>query len=205
LSYQLREFGELVPGGSGLVAGDDCPPRQRAILERYAREHGFDFRTRDEFAEFFLYEIWEIGTTSITFSASWDHSKIACAWECGTRRHRDAFLFRISRNTFKPRLRIQSLDSRKAFIRLISSVRGESKRGFHQGYFVDVRTLVSALTDESHSLESACKLYGTPLQKRPAKRHGVITPKYIKYNLDDVEATYQVYMAAMRHFQELEL
>lgn len=204
-SFQIRDFGDLVEGGTGLVVGDACPARGRRILEAFATERGMQLLTRDEFALLFLAELWEIGTTSVTFNAPWDHSRIACSWTAGVGKHRGAFTFSLSRNTYHPRLRIESLDSRKQFMEFTPSIKGQARNGWHKGYFVDVHTLVAALTDENMSLERACRLYRVKHPKTTVVRHGVVSKRYIDYNLRDVQATYEVYTAAMRDFEALGL
>jgi hypothetical protein len=204
-SFQIRDFGELVEGGMGLVVGDACPANGRRILEAFAIEHGMQLLTRDEFGRLFLAEVWEIGTTSVTFNAPWDHSRFACGWTAGEGKHRGAFTFSLSRNTYHPRLRIEALDSRKQFMEFTPSIKGQARNGWHKGFFVDVHSLVAALTDESMSLEKACRLYCVEHPKTTAVRHGVVSKRYIEYNLRDVQATYEVYLAAMRDFGALGL
>jgi hypothetical protein len=152
-----------------------------------------------------LAEVWEIGTTSVTFNAPWDHSRFACGWTAGEGKHRGAFTFSLSRNTFHPRLRIEALDSRKQFMEFTPSIKGQARNGWHKGFFVDVHSLVAALTDESMSLEKACRLYRVKHPKTAAIRHGFVSKRYIEYNLRDVQATYEVYLAAMRDFEALGL
>jgi hypothetical protein len=202
-SFQVRDFGDLVH--RGLIVGDTCPTKGRRVLERFGAENDMPILTRDDFGALFLAEVWEIGTTSITFNAPFDHSRIACGWTPGIGRHRGAFHFSLSRNTYYPRLRIESLDSRKQFMELTPSLKGQAKNGWHKGYFVDVRTLVAALTDEAMSLERACEFYKIEHPKTVAVRHGVVSRRYIRYNLRDVQATYEVYEAAMRDFRALGL
>jgi hypothetical protein len=204
-SFQIRDFGELVEGGTGLIVGDACPAKGRRILEAFATEHQLQLLTRDEFALLFLAEAWEIGTTSVTFNAPWDHSRFACGWTAGEGKHRGAFTFSLSRNTFHPRLRIEALDSRKQFMEFTPSIKGQARNGWHKGFFVDVHSLVAALTDESMSLEKACRLYRVKHPKTTAVRHGVVSKRYIEYNLRDVQATYEVYLAAIRDFEALGL
>jgi hypothetical protein len=204
-SFQIREFGQLVEGGIGLFVGDACPRWQARILTAFAQEHRVPLLTRDEFGALFLAEVWEIGTTSVTCNAPWDHSRIAIEAIAGTGRHRGAFMLRLSRNTFFPRLRIESIDSRKQFMEFTPSVRGQARNGWHKGYFVDIRMLAGALTDESMSLESASDFYGIDHPKTAVRRHGIVTKAYIQYNLRDVQATFEVYEALMRDFKELDL
>jgi hypothetical protein len=57
------------------------------------------------------------------------------------------------------------------------------------GSFLDLRTLTFALTAESHSLASACELFGIEDAKLEIEQHGVITPENIDYNRHDVHST----------------
>jgi hypothetical protein len=204
-SYQLWDYDDLVPGGLGLIVCDACSSSEHQLLKEYAAKHSLECKSRDEFAEMFLAEVWEIGTTSVTFNAPFDHAKISHAWRSGTGKNRGAFVFSISRNTFKPRLRIEHLDNRKQFMQFIPSIKGQAREGWHPGYFIDVRMLAAALTDESHSLEGLCKLYKTKTQKKPAARHGIVNAEYIRYNVDDVQATVEVYEAVTQDFRALRL
>ena len=77
----------------------------------------------------------------------------------------------------------------------------DPKRAF-RGHFLDLRTLAFALTNESFTLERASKEFGVEHPKRKAKRHGVITPAYIRYNRADVRATGELFaklIAEYRH------
>ncbi len=63
----------------------------------------------------------------------------------------------------------------------------------HQGQFLDLRALVFALTDRSHSLASAGEAFGLDRPKLAAPPHGVITTDYIAYARRDVEATVELF------------
>ena len=78
--FRFATAASFVEGGIGLVVGDACPANGRRILEAFAAEQGMQLLTRDQFALLFLAEMWEIGTTSVTFNAPWDHSRFACGW-----------------------------------------------------------------------------------------------------------------------------
>jgi hypothetical protein len=58
-----------------------------------------------------------------------------------------------------------------------------------RGHILDLRTLIFALTDRGHSLESACNAFGVEHGKIKAQQHGIVTPDYIHYNRRDVQAT----------------
>jgi hypothetical protein len=59
--------------------------------------------------------------------------------------------------------------------------------------------LAYALTNEGHSLESACRAFGVPYAKRKVQ-HGRITSEYIDYNREDVWATAQLYLKVMEEY-----
>jgi hypothetical protein len=73
-------------------------------------------------------------------------------------------------NRYRSRVTVKSIDSKRAFIRLarprevdaadlVATDREELGEGSPtQGRFLDLRTLVFALTNQSHSLASACNL-----------------------------------------------
>ena len=68
------------------------------------------------------------------------------------------------------------------------------------GHLVDARTLVFAITNEGHTLESARRrAFGVPYTKR-AVIHGAVTEHYITYCREDVEATANLYVAAMDEY-----
>ena len=66
---------------------------------------------------------------------------------------------------------------------------GEGRREWRfTGHFLGLRTLVFALTDRSHSLESASRAFDVPYVKREVE-HGQITTDYVTYCREDVAAT----------------
>lgn len=109
-------------------------------------------------------------------------------------------------NRFRPRIAIRSLDSKRALtgftrpgqadtVDLIpeGSAEGEPDPAYSfPGYFLDLRTLAFALTNESHSLESACDAFEVEHGKITVKQHGTVTPEYIDYNRRDVLATWEL-------------
>ncbi len=79
---------------------------------------------------------------------------------------------------YRPSIAIKSIDSKRAFKRFKGPDRidfvDRIPEGDHepvedwkfQGNFLDLRTLTFALTDRSHSLQSACNAFGRPYTKR---------------------------------------
>jgi hypothetical protein len=110
-------------------------------------------------------------------------------------------------NRYRPRIAMKSIDSKRTlmgFTRRLEpdlvdlipegerSGRTDPTYAF-RGHFLDLRTLAFALTNSSHSLESAGKAFGVSGGKGRTERHGVITPEYIDYNRQDVAATWALY------------
>jgi len=106
---------------------------------------------------------------------------------------------RRERSQYRPRVCVKHIDSKRALIGFggmragAGGVRdqGADTPTFFGGHFLDLRTLVFALTDKGHSLASACEAFGIPPDesKKKVETHGVITPEYIAYCRQDVLAT----------------
>jgi len=71
-----------------------------------------------------------------------------------------------------------------------------------RGNFLDLRTLAFALTDRGHTLESACEEFDVEHGKEAAKRHGVVTEEYVKYNLRDVLATSELAIKLLEEYEK---
>ncbi|MGO8947059.1 MAG: hypothetical protein ACLQUY_05230, partial [Ktedonobacterales bacterium] len=111
-------------------------------------------------------------------------------------------------NHYRPRVAIKNIDSKRAvkgFARphdpderdLIPEGADDGKPDStytFRGHFLDLRTLAFALTNTSHSLESACKAFGVEHGKEKAEEHGKVTPTYIDYCRRDVLATSELYL-----------
>lgn len=105
---------------------------------------------------------------------------------------------------FRPRIGVKNIDSKRALkgftspmeIDEVDLVEGKPFRG----HFLDARTLAFAVTNESHSLESATRAFGVPYTKRGVT-HGKITEENITYCREDVQATADLYEAAMEEYR----
>jgi hypothetical protein len=94
-----------------------------------------------------------------------------------------------------PRLRARAIDPRRTLFEWGSI--GEDPHFWKgRGRFVDLRTLAFALTDRGHTLESACKAFDVPYQKRETEL-GKITDDLLAYAREDVEATARLYLACL--------
>jgi hypothetical protein len=111
---------------------------------------------------------------------------------------------------YRPRLAIKSIDSKRSLKgfrkpelvderNLVNETGQGDTRWVPRGHFLDLRTLVFALTDKGHSLESASKAFDVPYTKRKVK-HGEISAEYIQYCREDVAATEGLCEAALTAF-----
>ena len=202
-SYQIRDHGE--PVEIALIEGESLTRDERRKLRRAARKFGLRILTRDRFAKIMRAEIQQIGTICVGHNIAFDASRSAHGWAECNGRNTGAFNLYMERNTYRPYLRVKHRNRRSSIIKYVPGNKTEVPKPHHAGYFIDTRTLIAALTDESMTLEQATVHYDTPTKKKPAKRHGVINDKYVKYNLDDVQATWEVYRAAMADYHQLGL
>lgn len=190
-----------------VIMADNLPDNEQKTLNDFAREKGATLVTRKDFIDkVFLPEIWELGTVCIGFNLPFDLSRLAIkARTFKQGKHKDEFELTLSENKNMPTILIHPIDSKKAFIqfRFPTRPKRQSRRiPYRQGRFIDLKTLVFALTNESHSLASACKLYKVEHGKTQAEEHGKITAEYIQYNYNDVIATFELYCKAKEEFDK---
>ena len=112
--------------------------------------------------------------------------------------------YKGAEHQWRPRIGIKTIDSKRALKGFRSPAEIDEEdlddgQDFN-GHFLDARTLAFALTNEGHTLESAIGEFGVPYAKRPVT-HGEITEEYVTYCREDVEATANLYEAAMEEFR----
>nr|MDQ3343228.1 hypothetical protein [Actinomycetota bacterium] len=98
---------------------------------------------------------------------------------------------------YHPRLKLKAIDPRRTLFGWgTTGTEGQPSqddadmRGHRR--FVDLRTLTFALTDGSHTLETACAAFGNDYTK-PKVTYGVINPDMLRYARQDVAHTAQLY------------
>jgi hypothetical protein len=97
---------------------------------------------------------------------------------------------------YRPRVRARSLDPRRTLFEWAHKTRNDPdvERGF--GRFVDLRTLAFAVTDRSHTLETACAAFGDPYEKRDVD-YSHLSTTLLDYALDDVRHTATLYRSCL--------
>jgi hypothetical protein len=188
---------------------DGLNDEQMETITQYARDKGVTPLIWTQFiTEVFYPEIIMYGTVCVCFNAPFDLSRLATqtkVFESG--KHKDYFRLTLSDERRCPAILIKPIDSKKAFISFQRPTRQKSgwdrRNPFHQGRFIDLRTLVFALTNESHSLLSAGKLFKARIIKEEKEQeHGLLTPDYLEYNYRDVQATFELYCKAKEEFDK---
>ena len=98
---------------------------------------------------------------------------------------------------FRPRIHVKHLDRNRSLIKFAPVPKG-AKITAGEGAFLDLKTLVFALTDEGMSLAKAGAAFNAPVRKSQVDEFGVITPASLRYGRQDVRATASL-LEVVRH------
>ena len=184
----------------------DVPQDRKEIIADYGRSHNIKVMSVRDFVEGIFYPYaYRIRAEVIGFNLPFDLSRLAIRY--GTsRKTRDGFSFKLSEDVRNPRIRIQSIDQKRSFISFTKPLRKKSNKKYtpYNGFFVDLKTLTFALTDKSHSLDSACKDFCVS-RKQHTDEHGKITEEYISYNVNDVKISAELYLSALERYKTFNL
>ena len=205
-AYQLRFRGRLWERGvfydtAGLREGEFETLSDLMLLERPSSDGERIFlRSREAFvSEVFLKRGFAVGAQIVGFNLPFDLSRLAIRHVNARDSMKGGFSFVLSDDRRIPNVAVKHLSARAALIRFTGASTGRSRKSAERvitdrGYFVDVKTLAATLTGGSHSLAGLCKLLKAPTQKQAADEHGApLTPVYLAYALDDVQATWECF------------
>lgn len=176
--------------------------KEQKILQQYCAKNDIRLYTLVEFRRIFLYEVYDLETLCIGFNLPFDLTRIPIKSTSSRIRKKDAFSLFFTKNLDYPRLHITHITSTLSFINWSSIWTGDS---YFTGNFLDLRTLCHALTDKKHSLESACHAFNTDFKKYKSQKHGIITPQYIDYCINDIKSTHSLYLNAKKEFDTYQL
>lgn len=177
----------------------DIPDNDRKIIEVYGSKNNIQVMSVRDFVDNVFYPYaFRMRAEVIGFNLPFDLSRLAIGYGI-SRKTRDGFSFNLSEDVRNPRIRIQSIDQKRSFISFARPLRKNSERKYshYSGYFVDLKTLTFALTDRSHSLDSACRDFNVS-RKTQIEQHGKINEEYIEYNINDVRITSELYQSALK-------
>jgi hypothetical protein len=182
--------------------------------------------SRTEFVNRVLYqEAFKKRSLIVGFNLPFDLSRLAVGWGSARGRFQGGISLALftyqtedgmwkEAHLYRPRVAIKHIDSKRALKGFIrpgalddidqipeGAEGGKPEEGYmFRGHFLDLRTVVYALTDEGHSLASACEAYGVEAGKLEVESHGYISPEYIEYNRRDVEATAELFVKVMEDY-----
>ena len=192
----------------------DVDPEGFRLLVAYAAREGLQLLSRREFVDDVVWRVGFKGRAWIVgFNLPFDLARLAISW--GTARGSGSGAFSLTlwdyqaedgsrrENGYRPRIRVETIDSKRALIRFtrtrepdtVDLIPDDSEDAqpdpayTFQGHFLDLRTLAFALTNRGHTLDSACKTFKVKHGKTKPPRHGVISRKLIAYCRRDVLAT----------------
>ena len=172
------------------------------LLFEYSKQKNIALYTKEEFVNNILYPHLLNRHPVIAFNLPFDLSRLAIKSTFCKGGFNGGFSLQLSDNTSLPRIRIKHLDSTKSFIEL-GSVLNEEER--FKGFFIDVKTLVSALSNKDMSLAEASRHFNLEIQKYKREKHGIITSKYIEYNLNDTTVTYRLFRKLLEEIKKFNI
>jgi len=213
--------GRVEPVAEVLFHADDltdADPAGYATLVDYAAAHGLPLVSRAEFVSGWLFKYCyrQPGTkkgrgdesaTLVAFNAPFDLSRLAEDYSDARGDMAGGFSLRMAplhdgkENTFRPRLLVKHLDSKKALIKWgTTRESGSADAPSDRGQFLDIRTLIWSQTNEAVTLARGCDMFQVEHGKTVVAEHGVITRQYIDYNRRDVLATTELAEKVLKEF-----
>jgi len=176
------------------------------LIKQYGKDHNITVLPVREFVDNVFYPYaFRMRCEVIGFNLPFDLSRLAIDYGIA-RNTEDSFSLKLSEDKRNPRIRIQSIDQKRSFISFTTPLRKKRDKKYkaYRGYFIDLKTFTFALTDKSHSLDSACKDFNVS-RKTHTEEHGKITKEYIDYNLNDVKITAELYESALQRYKMFNL
>ena len=199
----------------GVFYADDLPTKDRKVLENYLRTAvsdvasfppQFPLYSRSDFMKrVFWPAIKHKGALVVGFNLPFDLSRLALDWSRGDK---DEWSLTMSRypdgveNRNHPRVTIQPIDSKKAFIKLARPWKPEEWKDEGAAHFLDLRTLAWALFNRSFSLKNLCEELKTEHQKLEHEPTGKVTVKEIGYARQDVRCTVDALNGLKQNFDK---
>ncbi|MDR7400339.1 MAG: hypothetical protein QN144_13670, partial [Armatimonadota bacterium] len=196
-AYQVEQRGLFLPG--------KAPADHRELVAHFAQTRSLKYLDQEEFTRLLLQEGYELGSLVVGFNLPFDLSRIAVRWAPGRKAYRTGFTLWLFDAFSAPRIRVRTGPSPRAFIEW-SSWKGHRKReGGRQvfrGRFLDLRRWAYAMGWGKLSLEEACRVAGVNYRKR-AVAYGSLSENLLEYLLEDVEATWQLYLQLREDWNRL--
>jgi hypothetical protein len=193
-----------------LAAIRDYAARAVANVDRSQRDANRTLQvlSRHEFCERMLWgACWRNRATLVGFNLGFDLSRLRLSWHEGRGLYNGAFVLRLwewegKDHRYRPNVIARRLDNKRTLLAW-SGVRDAPDDGDEHtsgdDHFLDLRTLLFALTNQAHSLESGSAVFGLGYQKREVTL-GALSKDLLDYVREDVSATSELAGAALREF-----
>ena len=209
--------GVYVPLQEGIFYRDGLPAEDVHKIVRYAKTKSADklvtgsgrelvVVTRSEFVERVFWESVRAGALIVGFNLPFDISRIAVRWTAAREGGFSFVLSQLSKkgiaNIHRPRVRVAPLNGVAEKIELMGVRRKDEQHRWRRDCFLDLHTLAFALTDKSHSLDSAIEAFGSKVKKQKHEPTGKISDTEIDYARQDVRATLGL-LNSLKHEYEL--
>jgi hypothetical protein len=209
--FQLRKSGDLRQQGL-FYDSETLTKRELGLISRFTNREAHELLTVSEFIDqVFLPYTYDLSALCIGFNLPFDISRLAIRHSNARGRMSGGFSFELSESKYRPRVRIKHLSTRSALIQFTkpaeqSTTRGMRRDGLtvaaHRGYFLDVKTLASAMLSGSWSLGSLAKHLDTPSKKHVTDEHGQsLTNRYLTYAMQDVQVTWECFDKLQSRYQ----
>jgi hypothetical protein len=213
--------GKYLCVAEGIFYRDDLPKRELKLLQRYrinpetlpAIEYfpapiTLGLMSRSEFVRRIFWKSVRKGELIVGFNLPFDLSRLAVIWTEGKKGDWSLALSslwknpktgRVAPNPKRPRIVVDSQNSKMAFLRLGSILhRNEWPK---EGRFLDLRTLGWALRNVSYNLNGACEAFHVE-GKLDHKPSGRISDAESEYCRGDVAATNRLLSAMLGEFNQ---
>jgi hypothetical protein len=152
----------------GIFYADNLPAHERKVLEDYVYTHSsdavcfppqFPLFSCSEFIQRVFYKWAHKGALICGFNLPFDLSRIAKEWPEGNKNEWSLLPSQYAsgiENLHNPRVTVEPLDSKKAFIRFWRQWKCSDATKINDSRFLDLRTLLWALYNVPYSLKKAC-------------------------------------------------
>jgi len=145
------------------------------------------------------------GAMVVGFNLPFDLTRIALDWSRGDHDEWSLMMSRYAdgaENRNRPRVTIQPIESKKAFIKLAKPWKPEEWKNSGAVHFLELRTLAWALFNRSFSLKNLCEDLQTKHQKLDHEPTGRVTVKEIEYARQDVRCTVDALNTLKQNFDK---
>jgi hypothetical protein len=204
------DLAERDPGGYARLRGYVASRKADVDLSYLGVEPNWELSllSRREFVDRWLYHVGyphhnrRDPALIVMFNAPFDLSRLAVQATEARADMYGGFSFTVwtdkdgAERSWRPRLAVKAIDSKRSLKKFRRRERGA---GDFAGHLLDLRTLVFALTGDSHSLASAAASYGTAAKGR-VDDLGDITAQTIDYCRRDVAVTAELLQAALTDY-----